>query len=180
MMKSLVLIVCLLFLSAPSLTFSEDAPAFKPLDLDVMITAGSPEKEGEVILLPLPAIQVEAEVAEAPRPRKSEYVRKVLMRWGVDPLPNITHGMTLRSLKGQEVSIYLEENAARRAKADLSVNDRVTLFGYHVYNSKHGPGILVSDFYRHTLTERFSEAVREFRAEMKGQKTEQKPGATNP
>ena len=70
----------------------------------------------------------------------------VLNNWHVDPMPEITQGMAVLSPQGHALNVYMEKSVADRAAQTLVPENKVTLYGYHAYNSKYGPGILVSDF----------------------------------
>ncbi len=154
MKKQIVLILYVLLMATTG--FASGDPDFKTRDLDQMIEHGDPVNKGTVELLPLPLIQIEALVAAPPKVRKTHYLMHVLEGWGLAPMPTVTYGLDIHSLKGQKLNVYIEDHVAERALAALSVDDRVTLYGYHVYNSKYGPGILVSNFYRHTQWRHFS------------------------
>lgn len=159
MIKQRVLILGVLLMTATA-GFASGDTGFKTRDLDRMIEHGDPVNKGTVELLQLPLIQIEALVAAPPKVRKTHYLMHVLEGWGLDPMPTVTHGLDIHSLKGRKLNVYIEDHVAERALAALSVDDRVTLYGYHVYNSKYGPGILVSDFYRHTQWRSFSAAMK--------------------
>ncbi len=160
MMKRMILISSLLLTIVSTGRASGDSADFSPRDLDKMIEHGTPGQKGSVELLPLPLIQIEAQVAAPPKVRKTHYLMHVLEGWGLNRMPAVTHGLDIHSLKGHQLNVYMEDQTAKRALAALSVDDRVTLYGYHVYNSKYGPGILVSDFDRHTEWQQFSAALK--------------------
>lgn len=131
-------------------TFVQAEPEFASRDLDVMIDQAAPVHPGTVELLPMHRVQVIATVAALPAPRKTFYLMKALGMWGVTALPEVSNGIDIESPQGRRLNVYIEDNVARQATESLTVGERVTLYGYHVYDSKHGPGILVSGFDRHT------------------------------
>ena len=143
-MNSMKYIAVLLFAFGGFLRADEDTFALK--DLDGLVENSAPQGVGTVELLPLPKIRFVATVVAPPIPRKSFYLLNVLQSWQVSPLPRVEHGIALRSPSGAVVNVYLEKAVAQRATRSLAAGSSVMMYGYLVYNSKHGPGILVSDF----------------------------------
>lgn len=106
------------------------------------------EKDVEIVLR---KVSLDAEVAALPAPRRAQYLTGVLRDLGANPVPQVSQGMAIRSESGKALNVYLEDTVAERAAKELQRGDKVTLYGYHVYNSrKHGPGILVSGFRAHS------------------------------
>ncbi len=136
-------------------------PAFAQADLDRMLENSEPVQGAAVQMLSPPRlIQFEAAVASPPQPRKTHYLLEVLGVMGVNPVPEVTQGMDVLSLKNKPLNVYMEKTVAERADKELKGGDKVTLFGYHVYNSKkHGPGILVSGFEVHSLIDDWKEKL---------------------
>lgn len=107
------------------------------------------EKDVEIVLR---KVSLDAEVAALPAPRRAQYLTGVLRDMGANPAPSVSHGMVIRSPTGKTLNVYLEDSVAERAGKELKAGDKITLYGYHVYNAqKHGPGILVSGFEAHSL-----------------------------
>lgn len=150
MMKLIPLLIVLWVGVAPGGALAE-GPAFEPTDLDRLIEQSAPTQGQAEIFRPR-AIRIEAEVVEPPGPRKSAYLLESLSLWGVDPLPEVHDGLRVRSTGGESTWLYLEAKAAEHAKNDLRTGETATFFGYHVYNTKYGPGILVSDFEVHEVS----------------------------
>lgn len=136
-------------------------PAFAQADLDRMIENSEPVQGASVQMQSPPRpIQFEAAIANPPKPRKTHYLLEVLGVMGVNPVPEVTQGMDVLSLKSKPLNIYMEKTVAERADKALKGGDKVTLFGYHVYNSqKHGPGILVSGFEAHSRFDEWKEKL---------------------
>lgn len=136
-------------------------PAFAQADLDRMIENSEPVQGASVQMVSPPRpIQFEAAIANPPKPRKTHYLLEVLGVMGVNPVPEVTQGMDVLSLKNKPLNIYMEKTVAERAAKALKGGGKVTLFGYHVYNSKkHGPGILVSGFEAHSLIDVWQEQL---------------------
>ena len=122
-------------------------------DLDELVVQSQPSRKGSVEILMLPRVSVVGEVGSPPRDRKTDYLMDILERFGVDPLPDVHEEMVFRSKGGREVRVYLEASVAQHIReADIVIGDALKLSGYHVYNSRHGPGILVADYENLELT----------------------------
>ncbi len=162
--KSLALIGALLamFWLSGAVAETSAEPAFAQADLDRMIETPASLVEGtDVQLLSPPRlIQFEAAIANPPKPRKTHYLLEALGMLGVNPVPEVTQGMDVLSLKSKPLNVYMEKTVAERAGKALKAGDKVTLFGYHVYNSqKHGPGILISGFEAHSRFDEWKEKL---------------------
>lgn len=149
--KSFEVIVVLLAafcLSAGVLAQTAAEPEFVPSDLDRLIEDSKPVRGVAVqMLTPPKQVQFEASIAALPETRKTHYLLEVLGVMGVKPLPEVTQGIDVVSPQKRPLNLYVEKTAAERIGRELQAGDKVTLFGYHVYDSKkHGPGILVSGF----------------------------------
>jgi hypothetical protein len=134
-------------------------PAFAQADLDRMIENSDPAAKVQ-LLTPPRQVHFEAVIGRLPKPRKTQYLLDSLEVMGVNPLPEVTQGMDVLSLKNKPLNVYMEKTVAESASKELQTGDRVTLFGYHVFDSqKHGPGILVSGFEAHSLIDVWQEQL---------------------
>lgn len=160
-MKKNGMLLVVLFLSLAELSFAADdelviveqeedraeTSVFKVKNLDEMIEDSIPENDRNVELLLFKKIQFQARVEALPKERKTMYLQDVMRSFAFDPMPIVTDGMDIFSLQNNRLNVYMEKTVSDRAIAKLSPNQEITLYGYHVYNSKHGPGILIADFY---------------------------------
>lgn len=135
--------------------------AFAQADLDRMIENSEPVQGAAVQMLSPPRpIRFEAAVANPPKPRKTHYLLEVLEVMGVNPVPEVSQGMDVLSPENKPLNVYMEKTVAEHADKALKGGDKVTLFGYHVYNSqKHGPGILISGFEPHSRFDEWTEKL---------------------
>ncbi len=140
-----------------------EAPTFAQVNLDQLIEAADQLLGSQAnVLLKLPPhlVRFEATVAQSPKPRKAQYLLDSLEVMGVKPLPEVTDGMDVLSPNNKPLDVYLEKTVAERAGRELEAGDKVTLYGYHVYDSqKHGPGILVSGFETHSRFDEWKERL---------------------
>jgi len=157
----LMSILLAMFWSSAAVAQTGAEPAFAQADLDRMLENSQPVQGAAVQMLSPPRlIQFEAAIANPPKPRKTHYLLEVLGVLGVNPVPEVTQGMDVLSLKSKPLNVYMEKMVAERAGKALKAGDKVTLFGYHVYNSqKHGPGILISGFEAHSRFDEWKEKL---------------------
>ena len=139
--------------SAILLTFAGPGDAdtgelnFPHRDLDELIEQSTPHQKGTVELKMLDRVSILAEVGSLPRPRKTMYLMEILATWGVNPLPEVHEELVVVSPTGQEARVYLETSVTRRIRdSGVAVGDTIRLSGYHIYNSKHGPGLLIAGY----------------------------------
>jgi len=144
--------LCLaLLLSSSAQVISTQALAnndegFKPVNLDELIQTSKPTYQGTVEILQFRKIKWQAEMAVMPDTMKTDYLMETLSMMGVKPLPKVTQGMLVQSESGKIQRVYVEDTVAEDMRAMLKVGQKVLLYGYHAFNSKHGPGILVSGY----------------------------------
>ena len=124
--------------------FTQELP-FEEVSLDELILE-SKSRMGAVEIPPPSKVRFRALVEELPKERSSRYLLHVLSLFGTDPLPSVHQGMVLESPAGAKQVVYVEESAAEAISTRLSRGDQADFFGYWLFKSKHGPGILVSDF----------------------------------
>lgn len=145
------LLLAQLWLSSASATTAE-AVVFAAVDLDQLLESAAAVASAVQMQAPPRPVQFEAEVVHAAKERKTHYLLEVLEMMGVQPLPDVKQGMDVLSPQKTPLNVYLEKAAAEQAAQTLKPGDKVTLFGYHVFDSKrHGPGILISGFKAHSF-----------------------------
>jgi hypothetical protein len=141
--------VALAFFLAPAPSWAGEPTEFTPVSVEQLLEPSVPlgRKDVEIVLR---KIRLDAKVAALPAPRRAHYLTGVLRDMGADPVPQVSHGMDIASPAGKTLNVYLEDSAAERAKQELRPGQSITLYGYHVYSSRHGPGILASGFEPHS------------------------------
>lgn len=136
-----------------------EAPDFAPADLDGLIKHSTLPREGTVEIV-LQKISLDAEIVSPPAARRTQYLLDTLRNLGAEPVPAVSHGMEIKSAQGKTLNVYVEDTVAEKAKQELAPGRQVTLYGYHVYDSKkHGPGILVSGFEAHSRIDEWKERL---------------------
>ena len=135
---------------AGPLSANTDAVEFPLKDLDDLIAESEPENRlGAVEIKMFDRVSVVGEAGSLPRPRKTTYLMQIFARWGVNPIPEVNEELVIVSPSGQTARVYLEASVAKdMVESGVEVGDSLRLSGYHVYNSKNGPGVLVASYER--------------------------------
>lgn len=119
---------------------------FRQVDLDELIRDAKPAHQGTVEILRFHKIKLLVEMASLPQAIKTQYLLETMTLMGVKPLPKVTQGMFIRAASGKTQRVYVIDTVAARITTALKPGQKVLLYGYHAFNSKHGPGILVSGY----------------------------------
>jgi len=140
----------MLLVSASPVSANTDSGEFPLRNLDELIAESEPERRLAAVELKMfDRISVVGEAGSLPRPRKTTYLMQILARWGVNPLPEVHQEMVVVAPSGNTARLYLEAGVAKNmVDSGVAVGDTLRLSGYHVYNSKHGPGVLVAGYER--------------------------------
>jgi hypothetical protein len=119
---------------------------YQTVSLDAFILAQQPPEEGKRFIVKPKGISFQAELMSSPESRKIEYAYTALMMINVNPLPSITHRMFIRSAAGKVISVYVTEEGAKQIQRQLKIGEKVIFSGYHIYNYRLGPAIVVEGF----------------------------------
>lgn len=97
-------------------------------------------------------LRLRGTVDSLPAPGKTQYMADTLALRGIKPLPKVSHKMWLRSAGGARVMVYVADNVAERLKREAKPGTELDFIALHLWNSRHGPGLLVNDYVRTGLT----------------------------
>lgn len=125
-------------ISAQSVDFS-----FTTLDQLIENSLTRPNDVAVAVLVPA-RVSFRAELVSMPSPQPSEYLKSALAVFGTDPMPEISNGIVLRSGLGREQLVYVEDGVALEIANELEPGDEALFYGYLVFNSHRGPGLLIS------------------------------------
>jgi hypothetical protein len=120
---------------------------FKAIDLDIMIEHYSPTREGTVELTLFRKVAVQGSFLALPKKAKTQYLQAVMKDFNVKL--EVNHKISVLTPKGEKLRFYMPDELAQEIKKKsrrLPLTSLITIYGYHVYNSKHGPGILISSY----------------------------------
>lgn len=118
---------------------------FQNIDLDKLLHEAPTmnQVKGGVKILP-DKIHFLAKILSMPEPRLGKYLVKTMQLNGAKKIPNVKQGMRLLSMKDKAVHVYLSEHAVIRVN-HFKKGDQAKFYGYHMYSTAYGPGILVTD-----------------------------------
>ena len=134
----------LLFFIAPP-AFADD-DGFKQIQLNDFVNTSIPNKKKTVEIVVFQKMKFKAVIGKLPYIKKTTYLQHVLAGMHVNPVPTVTQGIQVRLNDTRQFPLYIVDDVAARMLQDITVDQEVLLFGYHIFNSDHGPGILVSGY----------------------------------
>lgn len=117
--------------------------AYEPVELGKFIKQNYPHKKNGKSIVPPKNISFYGEIMQLPTKGEFSYVYVALEVMKVTPLPNVSHQMYVSDDKGNVISMYVEKHAAEVFNKYLKLGQRPQFKGYHVYNYKRGPAIII-------------------------------------
>lgn len=144
-MKIHVLIIISILLNI-SYVKANVVDSYQAVDLDTFITTQQPLKKGKRFIVKPKGTKIQAEVVAMPEEKQIKYAYTALMMMNVNPLPSIDHRMFIRSAAGKVISVYVEEKAVNKISNHLKVGEQAFFTGYHIYNYRLGPAIVIDGF----------------------------------
>ncbi len=141
--KNCFVVLALLLTQAVSASVVE---RYQPVDLDTFIAQQQPLKKGKRFIVQPHGITMQAELMSMPEKKDIKYAYTALMMMNINPLPSIDHRMFIRSPGGKVIAVYVEEQALSKINNELKVGDKVSFTGYHIYNYRLGPAIVLESF----------------------------------
>lgn len=89
-----------------------------------------------------------------PKRGKAAYVQGALAYRGLKAKAPVNHKLMLRTAAGARLMAYVDDATAARLQKELAAGDLFTLTATRLWQSRHGPGLLLTDFQRATWQER--------------------------
>lgn len=125
-------------------------PAFAaapPETLDSLLAQRlEPGDHAVVMLAEARALRLAGSVASPPKPGKTAYMNDALALKSIRRPSAVTHKMWLRSPGGKEVMAYVEDKVATAMLRTLKPGAAVEVDALWLWNSRHGPGLLVTAY----------------------------------
>ena len=138
----------LLCVNAASAEQVKAVDRYHAVDLDAYIESQRPLRENTRTIIQPRAIRIQARLLSKPERRHIEYAYTALSAMRVYPLPVINHRMFIRSSGGRAIPVYVTADAAEKIGSGLQIGEQAQFSGYHIYNYRQGPAIVVEDFAR--------------------------------
>jgi len=115
-------------------------------DFDQFIDKAKPVIEGSSTMIKPHNIRFDARVQTLPDKRAFSDVFVVLKAFNINPIPEISHRMFIRSEKGRIIAAYVEDRVVSDIRSTLVLEDQVEFKAYHVYNHDDGPAVVIVGF----------------------------------
>lgn len=122
------------------------APTDTDETLDSLMAKRLPADSTFVVMVEPHTLRLRGALEQLPAPGKTRYMTDTLAVQGIQPAPKVNHKMWLRSAGGERVMVYVADDVAERIKHEVKANADIEVTALHLWNSRHGPGLLVTSF----------------------------------
>lgn len=126
--------------------FAMAADALPEKNLDDLVAQRLPEQMESVRLMGPAEFSSAARVETLPRETKTTYMVETLEFLRLQRPSGVKRTMLLRSDANERVVAYVDEDAYQRAAGELKENAVIRFDAIHLWNSRHGPGLLITRF----------------------------------
>lgn len=147
------------FLLALALALALSASAFAaaPETLDSLMAQRKASGDPTVVMHnEVRALRLAASVAGLPKPGKTAYMQSALAFKSINRPSPVGHKMWLRSASGQDVMAYVEDKVATAMLRSLKPGAAIEVDVLWLWNSRHGPGLLVTGYAPAAAGKRFA------------------------
>ena len=125
-----------------------DYSRYQAADLDEIL--GQPRPESGVDILAEARLKIIGTLVAYGEPCNTGFLKKAMLMGGIpqpsiDAIP-ITRCIKLRSARGKDVRLFIQDQVAEFLPKEVRIGDAVTLFVVRVFNGVNGPGLLVNEF----------------------------------
>lgn len=126
--------------------FTMAADALPKKNLDDLVAQRLPEQMESVRLMEPAEFSSAARIETLPRETKTTYMVDTLEFLRLQRASGVKRTMLLRSDANEQVVAYVDEDAYQQAARELKENAMIRFDAIHVWNSRHGPGLLITRF----------------------------------
>lgn len=91
-------------------------------------------------------LRLRGTLKQLPALGKTLYMTDTLTARRIQPILKVNHKMWLRSSNGARVMVYVADDVAERIKRAVKVDADIEVTALYLWNSRHGPGLLVTAF----------------------------------
>jgi hypothetical protein len=125
-----------------------DYSRYQAADLDEIIEQPRPKSGADI--LAEARLKIIGTLMAYGEPCNTGFLKKAMSMGGI-PQPSvdavaITQCIKLRSARGKEVRLFIQDKVAEFLPKEIRIGDAVTLFVLRVFNHADGPGLLVNEF----------------------------------
>lgn len=139
--------VLLIFLISPIHAKSSESSQqlYPPKDIDGMIDRLKAEGDKRRVMIKPYQLSFKAELMSELKQGEYSLIYDGLQFWGIDPMPEVTHSIYVKTPGGKVIGVYVEKEAAT-GLAKENVGAQAELYALHVYNYEHGPRLLIVSY----------------------------------
>src|SRR5262249_32856917 len=122
-----------------------DYDRFQEVDLDTLLAKVRPASG--VDLFPVIPLRLKVTLAAYGEPCQTGFLMKSMSMAGIaNPSVKITRCIQVRSAKGQQIRVFIQDEVANFLPKEVPLGTVVVLFTVHLYTGQDGPGLLVNEF----------------------------------
>lgn len=138
--QHLIAVFATLWLMAPMAGY---AAATKQATLDTLMGQRLPSDSTAVVIMEPAEHQFTAIIDALPKEGKTTYMTEALASRRIKTRSPVTHKMWLRTSSGERAMVYVPQHLSRSMTASLKVGNTVEISALQLWNSRHGPGLLL-------------------------------------
>ncbi|MFK4498562.1 hypothetical protein ABIF86_002853 [Bradyrhizobium japonicum] len=121
---------------------------YKETDLDEFLARRRPAAGLDVY--PMSPLKLDVTLASHGEPCASGALKRSLIMSGMPKTDAValqaTNCITVRSAKGRELKVFIQDVVYGFLPAEVPVGDKLSLYAIHAFTSPEGPGLLVNEF----------------------------------
>lgn len=123
-------------------------------DLDRLAAERLPVNSHVVRMVTPQSFTALARVDNLPERGRTTYLQDAMVYRGLAPKAPVNHKLMLRTPAGVRLMAYVDDVTAARMQKELAAGDLLMLTALQLWQSRHGPGLLITDFTPAGLGER--------------------------
>jgi hypothetical protein len=140
---SFIVVLAVSLLASPVLAFDYDR--YQETDLDALLAKKRPASGMD--LFPVLPMKLKVTLAAYAEPCQTGMLIKSMTMAGVaNPNVKITRCIQVRSAKGQQVRLFIQDEVSNFLPKEVPLGSSLTLFAVHLFTGQDGPGLLVNEF----------------------------------
>ena len=113
--------------------------------LDSLMAKRLDENNTFVVIVEPRTLRLRGALEQLPARGKTVYMTDALTARQIPFSSPVNHKMWLRSGDGLSVMVYVADDVAERIKRGTKAGAEVEITALHLWNSRHGPGLLVTE-----------------------------------
>ncbi|MFN4265695.1 MAG: hypothetical protein ACK4F8_08135 [Aquabacterium sp.] len=125
----------------------------KGVALEALMSQRLPSDASSVVITEPTERDFQAVIDSLPQPGKTEYMAEALAARRIAVASPVTHKMWLRTTQGERAMVYVPQHLVQDLLKRLKAGDMANVQALQLWNSRHGPGLLLRDITRASRAE---------------------------